>query len=405
MSFATARRLFSIIFIMATFGAAIVNAIYQYPAFHASINSLVPPKSLNDIRYNIGIIESAANNNVEGKPYFFDGFAYIHLLLGKKEMSDFGQVRSENGALNYGNPFPVDTGKVRQYARRVQRLNQAAEAGGAKMIFLNPADLVIRGLTRFEPGMPYQDLNIMQDAFLNCLREYGVDFLDTRYSLLDNGLPLDKFAYKTDHHWTVEAAFEVFRDLVGALEDKYNAGIDPEGFYRDHNNYEFKTYPGIFVGSLGRTTGLVYSGLEDFTLIYPKFESEYTVEMIDLLQRYLRRSGPADKSIFYTAALNIRDPYMMLPYSFYLTGISAWVKIVNHKNPDGPKLLLIHDSYSTPLACFLAPLFSEIHMVWPLAANSIQVNQYMAENKFDYVVLELFSANISEEGMHFFLNE
>lgn len=405
MSFKTARKIFSIIFLLIVFGASAANVVYQRAPLQSTVEGLTRPRSLEDFRADISNIENAANSHISGKTYFIDAFAYLQVLLGKKEVSDFSQVRSEEGALNYGNPFPVITDDLRRYARRVQRLKQAADAQGAKMIFLSPADLVIRDYTSFEPGLPYQDLNIVQDSFLTYLREYGVDYLDTRYSLLDNDLPLNLFAYKTDHHWTIEASFEVFRDLVSELEQRFDAPIDPGGYYRDKNNYNRKTFPGIFVGSLGRSTGLIYSGLEDFTLIWPKFESDYTVEMIDLLRRYLRRSGPAEKSIFYTNALNIRDPYMMLPYSFYLTGISAWVRIENHLNPNGPKLLLVHDSYSTPLACFLAPMFSEVHMVWPLAENSVQVDKYMAENKFDYVVVELFSANLSDEGLHFFLEE
>lgn len=185
MSFSAARKIFSIIFLAIVFVASAANVAVQ----RRNLDDLFSGgwqwiDSLTSIREYISVVENAVNTNVTGKHYFIDGFAYLHILMSKSEMSDFGQVRSKNGLMNYGNPFPVETDNARRHAARVARMKSQAEAGGARLIFLNPPDRVIKGYTSFDPGLPSQDLNVLQDAFLTYLRQFGVDYLDTRHSLL-----------------------------------------------------------------------------------------------------------------------------------------------------------------------------------------------------------------------------
>jgi hypothetical protein len=379
-----------------------VNIWFMRKQFDTDLKKLVKPETLSAVKEDIRVIENSVNTNIAAKTSFIDLFGYVQVLLDKKEMSDLAQVRSEIGSLVYGSAFPVDVSQSEKYARRVASLKKAA--GEAKVLFVSPPSIIIKGFTKFEKGLPFHDYNVMQDAFHYYLRQYGIDYLDARYTLpFHDELPIEKYIYKTDHHWTIEASFAVFQDLVTELNQRYEAGLDPDGFYRNRANYDSKTIPNSFLGSLGRNTGVVFSGLEEMTLIWPTFDSYYTVEMIDYLQRYIKRSGPAENSLLYSSALSGSNPYLMLAYNYYLSAISAWVKIINHENPDGPKLLMVHDSYSQPLACFLAPLFSEIHMIWPLADNPVQVEKYLADTHFDYVIVELYSGNLKDEGVHFFL--
>ncbi len=323
--------------------------------------------------------------------------------MGKNEISDYKYIRSLDGTLNYGNAFPVNTSMLPELASRVHRFNQYVMEQGGKFLYINPPDLVIRGGTHYVHGMPYQDFNISQDILLDRLREYGVECMDLRDSLASCGIAPEKMLFKTDHHWTLETCFQAFISLVDKLEKDSPGTFDPDGFYRDPNNYNFRTYPASFLGSTGRGAGMAFSGLDDFTAIWPKFKREYQVDKVDpwLGPRSVR--GVTEKSLLHTAALDKREPYSMYTYNFYMGGSVSWAKIVNMDNPDGPKLLLVNDSFGIPLATFLAPMFSELHMIWPLADNyRKEVEPYVRDNKFDYVFVELIPSNYTDEGFSFF---
>lgn len=189
------------------------------------------------------------------------------------------------------------------------------------------------------------------------------------------------------------------------MESRHGLSLDPARFYRDRDNYGRHTYPESFLGFLGRSTGIQFSGMEDFTVIWPRFKGEYLVEYIDKYG-FTRHEGSTEESILNPEVLKPHEPYGMTMYDFYLYGIKSWTKVTNKLNPNGPKLLLIHDSFGPPLAAFLAPMFSEIHMMWPVAESfSINIDEYMAGEKFDFTVVELYPYNYNEQGMRFFVQE
>ncbi len=405
MTIGAMRKLFSILFLIAVFGASAYNLNRQWSAIARDMVKLTVPGMIAEAQAGVSAVENSVNSNITGKYDFIDAYAWIQLLMGKREVSDFKHIKAENGALNYGNAFPIDTSMIPEYAARVGRLRDAVTASGGKLLYLNPPDLIVKREPQYVRGMPYQDFNPSQDVFLDCLRELGVDFLDSRPVFTTSGFPLDKVLFKTDHHWTVEACFLVFIALVDEMEKLYGVTLDEGGAYRDIGNYNIRIYPDSFLGSLGRATGAVFSGLEDFTLIWPRFTNRYRVEKVDPWFGAGVSEGLADETLLYKPGLEVRDPYSMNMYNTYLGGTMAWMRITNEDNPGRPRLLLIHDSFSMPLACFLAPLFGEIHMIWPLSENyRPDIEKYVAENSFDYVVVELSPGNYSEEGFGFFVD-
>ena len=403
MKFITAQKFFSVFFVFAIFAASAVNIYFQRGNLKYELAQLTVPDSEDSARAALKVIQGSVNSNITGKFHFLDMHSYLQALMGKNEISDFKYIRSIDGALNYGNAFPVDTALLPMLASRVRRFSQWVSEQGNRFLYLNPLDLVIRGGTQYVRGMPYQDFNIIQDILLDRLREYDVDCLDLRDSLAKSGIDPVDMLFKTDHHWKIETCFQAFVSLVDKLEEDNPGSLDPDGFYRDRDNYHRKTYPLTFLGSTGRGAGMAFSGLDDFTIIWPKFRRDYQVDKIDpwLGPRSIR--GDTEKALLQSAALTMREPYLMYMYNFYLAGSVSWAKIVNLDNPDGPKLLLVNDSFGIPLATFLAPMFSEVHMIWPLADNyRKEVEPYVRENHFDYVIVELIPSNFTDEGFNFF---
>ena len=86
-------------------------------------------------------------------------------------------------------------------------------------------------------------------------------------------------------------------------------------------------------------------------------------------------------------------------YSYFLGGNQPLCVIESEKN-DGPKVLVIRDSYSDSLAPFLTEEFSEVHL-FDVRYNMMSPSQYVQQNDIDQVIV-LYSFNNFVQGQNFF---
>jgi hypothetical protein len=360
---------------------------------------------LISITYVIAHERDRWQETVFSNPYLIEAYAYTQKLMGKREIYNFGYIISDSGAVRQGQFYSTQPhpNELRQYAYRIHRLNLAVENQGGRLIFMGTPDTITEGDGNiFASGMYPRRFSNDMDTFFNYMRELRVDYLDVRNILNQSHLPSARFMFNTDHNWTTEASFKAFRGLAERLS------LDPEYFYRDISNYDLETHRGIFLGSYGRATGSIFSGFDDFTVFFPRFDNEYHIVLIDPISgEQYEIIGEFRDTLCYEGALNITDPYTQSPYDCFVHGMNSHAKITNLDNPDAPKLLLIHDSFMQPMVGFLAPLFSEIHMIWAVYdvyKNNMpfDVEKYISENSFDYVIVQLHPLNITDSGVNFF---
>lgn len=392
------------VFILFTFG--ITNFMYQFEETSITFHKYKKINNQADVKKLISKVENTVNDELLGKISFIETYGYVQNLLGKNEVDNFTYGKDKNGFLNYASFYREDDPKLMEYAKQIRRLKESVESIGTKTLFINPPGKYVRNISVYDKGFPVNDINKVQDEFLLYLHNNGVETLDLRKPILESGLPYEKLFYKTDHHWTVEAAFLGFSAIVDDMESRYGENLDPNRFYRDLSNYNTYYYPESMLGSIGRNTGINYSGLDDFTLITPKFETDLVWEASDLDGDTKRKEGSFEEAILQLDLLASSKAYSISKYDTYIETINPWDKITNKNNPDGPKILCIRDSYFSPTLSFLSPLFSEIHMIWPLAtSNGVNIEKYLEENDFDYVFIELYPHNIKEEAFTFFKSE
>ncbi len=105
--------------------------------------------------------------------------------------------------------------------------------------------------------------------------------------------------------------------------------LDENHYYRDKENYNSIVYPKSFLGSMGRKTGILYGGIDDFTLIYPKFKTNYTYYTDSKSQKF-ELKGRFEESLIlsypFNADLNLMDGQSD-KYFTYLLGNRPLVKI------------------------------------------------------------------------------
>lgn len=390
------KKITTLLFLAFLFGYAILNAKKELPILRETIESwYAGGGTATEL---VSQVNTAIDENVVEKYSFIDAYGYLQLVLGKEEESNFEVVKDQDGKLYY-TYFTTEINDVSAEAEKTKKLAEAAEDGGARLLYVMPPAKYIHGYTEFSTGIPYNMANETADDFLNRLEGYGVDYLDLRDYLDDSGIPMSEVFYNTDHHWKIQTAFWAASQFCDTLEERYGETLDPEGFYKDKENYNFITYEDIFLGSMGRKTGRFYTEVNDFTLIYPKFETNYSYE--NSISGDLQFTGRFEEALIATPVIRqSSQPFDTDMYGMYLYGNPAFSHIENLDQPEGIKVCVIKDSFAVPFSAFLSLRCNTVDLIDPRFFEGDYYETIQAGD-YDYVVLMFSPENLVEEFFPF----
>lgn len=376
------------------FSMSITNFIHSYPKINTSIQK--------DLSTNVNLstlvsnTEKNINDNVYGKNGYIETYGFLQNVLAKNEENNFEVVKDKDGVLHFayfsGGPNPTD-----ELVKRVGRLKTYLGTD-TKVSVLLPPDKYVKGITNWEEGMPYTYVNETADNYINGINDLGIHTLDFRPMVANSGLSEEKLFFKTDHHWKIETSFMAFKYLLGDIKKTYNLDLDPNGYYTNLANYNQLTYEQAVIGSQSRKTGVVYGGLDDFTLIYPKFQTSFSLYVTMQGEYDFSKDGSFEEALIDKDSLYKENTFDGDgdKYSAYLFGNKSLVKIKNKMNTTGPKIALIKDSYSVPLAAFLSNVCSEVDLIDPRYYKG-DIAQYVKENKFDYTFVSIIPSSLTDE--------
>lgn len=363
------------------------NLLAEWPEFVASMNATIETKASH-------------------KHTALEAYGLIQNLLMKNEVGNFSVVKDKAGQLHY-TYFTNGTNDVSQLAARMGRLNQVVKASGAELVYLMTPDKYERGVTQFSRGLPYNYANETADDFLELLKEYEVDYIDYRELLKRDGLSTEDVFYRTDHHWTIESTFWAYTQLVEALEERYDWHFLNKAFVTNLNHFNQIVYEDAYIGSMGRNVGYIYAGgVEDFTLIYPKFETDFYIYEEAFATDDIQRQGRFEDSILNAAILkDSQDIYDVMndKYFTYMDGNPSVVKITNlsEEAADEPRVLFIKDSMIVPVASFLSLGTESTTLIDPRYYGG-SIEEVVETGEFDYVFVTFTPQNLTEEFFPFY---
>lgn len=389
------KRVFAVIFLIGVFGFAVINFLSGY----ASIRAYVTKKGMT-----VTAVDTAITENLYGRMSFVEIYAYMQTLLGKRESNNFSYIKDEEGFLHYASFYRDEDNEIFDYVMRVKRLQDAVSAHGTKVLLVVTPAKYDEAYTKFRIGMPVNDPGYIMDEMLLYSNRLGIETLDLREYIPNKELSYEEAFFKTDHHWTIPAAFKATQVVCDKIADSFGEELDPDNYYLNVDNYDVITYKSAMFGSMGRKTGVHFCDLEDFTAYWPKFTGNYS-------RKYLRENGMwtnVDGSFTETlmnaeVLLDTNDIYSESQYNLYLDGLTIYEQIINEDNPDGCSMFLIRDSYFSPVIAFLMPMCGQIDAVWSLEeSDEIDVEEYLSKNTFDYIIVEVYPYNINENAFEFF---
>lgn len=386
----------AMMFLMFLFLYSIINAKKELPLLIDKIEELVDEKAT--LKDAIAEIEAVVNENVAGRYYFIDAYGYAQRILDKNEEKSFEVVKDTEGKLHY-TYFTETTNETYDLAERTAKLRDSIEDEACKLIYVMPPDKYIEGHTTFPTGIPYHMANETADQFLNELEAEGVDYIDLRDYLADSGLKMSEVFFTTDHHWRIETAFWAANTFFWQLQERYGEEIEDEAYYEDLSNYNQIVYENCFLGSMGRKSGRLYTEVDDFTLIYPKFPTSYRMESSILEDMEL--TGRFEEALVATPVLRqAENPYDTDIYMTYMYGNQSYTQVENLENEDGLNICIIKDSFAVPFAAFSSLRCHNLYMIDPRYYEE-NIEAFINEHEIDYVVVMFSPQDLVDEFFTF----
>ncbi len=285
-------------------------------------------------------VETYLADHIPGRDLFVGLNAYFELYTGRQAGKDV--LLSGDRILEA--PVKADDAAIQLNLTAIRTL---AEATGRQL------DLMIIPSAGWASGKSgYADNAIIQQIYDTA----GSSLVPVDMLEVFEGRP--DLYFRTDHHWTSAGAYAAYSHLM-ALKDRTYPTKD---FFTVEHAGEFRgsTYSR---SALWLTSGEpleIWHGSDDLTVVNAETDDTH-------------------QGVFYRERLEEADKYTV-----FLDGNHSLVRI---HNPNGQgRILVIRDSYSNLLGCFLAESYEELVLV-DLRYYKQPVSQLMTEEAFDDVLV------------------
>lgn len=333
----------------------------------------------NTLRGLIGTIETFSNENVPARTDFIELYIKIQKALGSRVIDgDDVVIKMTNGSLTFlSDELTQEEADI--CADNLIGFAEYAKAQGAEFLYVQPPNKINKYDVKLPEGVEdYANANA--DGLIGALGDAGVPVLDLRDSIVED-LDFDKAFYDSDHHWTPDTGLWAAGRILEELNDRYDAGFDLTK--TDRANYEEEVHESMFLGALGKKTGLGYVPLDDMSVLSPAYETDFTMEVVARGHIY---KGDFIRAFIDETQLEIGDYYTKNPYAAYFRDDQALVHVTNHKAPEGKKVLLLKDSFGISTAPFMATAIRELDVI-DLRHFNGSLEAYVAETQPDIVVV------------------
>lgn len=399
------KSIFSVLFLIGLFSFSALNLICQGPDLMKELRR--KKLDFHKPKQAVTLIEEEMSEELFLRYPLIEGYGALQLIMGKKEENAFSNIKGKDGMLydaSFWNGFGDDQKELAVRARRLH--DQLKEEGIEMGVVLFPMKLPEEQERYY--GLPYNDFSKLAGDFTSWLRYYKVPMLDLSNLCETSGLTHQQAFFKTDHHWTPEAAFFGYCNILGWMEKSFDISLDPDYKLRDLSNYKQVTFPNYMLGSQGRETGVIFAGgAEDYTVIYPEYQGNYLLWRGDT-EDYKEYTGGFEEALL---KLDVNEEGFDGIYSgngeaVYLhNGVDDYVSIRNLDTESKKKILLLRDSYATPVGAFLAQTFEQVDMLWTLQMSEEELEDFLTKNHYDYVLLALYPENLNGAAFPFGMEE
>lgn len=297
-----------------------------------------------------GQYEISLNESFPQKNYFVDINGLFHRLALQREMNEV--LLLSNGHEEIPIVNVTDEG-IASNADSLKEFSEWLDNRGIDFLYVQvPHKIDVEN--NLLPSGRTDYSNRIADTFMEDLETRGVNHLDLREEIKKDNIDLYSLYLKTEHHWSPEGGFYAFQEICNVLRTQFGEDI-PE-YVTDINNYTVETYENGSLGHYGQRTGWMFGGFDNFSLIYPAWE---THQNSYAPHKDLYREGRFYDAIFYTEYLDVnwRDRGL---YGTYIGG--DWPLVIHHSDtaPIDKTVMILIDSYGTIPESFLTTAYQNV---------------------------------------------
>lgn len=351
----------------------------------------------------IAEVEDFTLENVWERYKLIEGYGFVQKILGKKEYNAFDNVIDKDGYIHSGNFYVGMDFSERDIAIQVRLLQDYCKERNTAFTFVITPMKVAQEDARYY-GIPYNDFMGQADDVERMLNYYNVDFLDLRDSLAKYNLTYEESYYRTDHHWQTKPAFLGYVDLLNKMEETWGKEVYEKEYTTDCNNYRIVVYDDLMFGSQARRVGGIYGGgAEDFELYLPLKDTHYKVQS-GFLRDLSKREGKFSEVIVNEKVdEKIKDKYQDSIYDLsFINGLSSFIRVENVEAETNDKILVIRDSYFSPVGSYMCQNFKQTDLIYMLGENMADVLDLIEKNSYDYVIFEVCPENMTSGNINLF---
>lgn len=196
------------------------------------------------------------------------------------------------------------------------------------------------------------------DALLEALEARQIPTVDMRAAIQEKYENFHEAFFKTDVHWTPQTAMFAAGQTAKYLNENFGFGIDLSLYEED--NFDYEIYEDRLLGSEGRKLTTAVADPEDFTLMYPKTDMQFS---ISILNRKVNKTGGFEVFYDYSQVLGNMEYYDRMAYEAYLYSGNPLTEIDNASNTQGKKVLMLCDSFGRTFAPFFAMGVSRLEVI------------------------------------------
>lgn len=323
-------------------------------------------------------MESTIEEGIPGRSKLREIYGFSNKIISPNEIATDGgaTVKDENGFLESINYVSYD---ISEAESKIYELNEVCKSSNTDFVYVSYPSKTNTQTTAEYYGIE-TNREETRNNFLNRLKDNGINILNVRTLLEEEGYQVKDIFYKTDHHWKSTAGLFGARAIINYLNDSFDYELRDDML--DESQFEFTTYPDLWLGEEGRKVSRSWVGtLDDFTEIKPVYETSLRVGAYGSEEK-----NEGDFSLLidesgYNGEVNL---YSYSAHYSYL-GSGSLTEIHNN-NVDGKKILIIKDSFSVVVIPFLSLATSDV-VVWDMRTTSEGLYDFIEQNDFDVVLL------------------
>ena len=322
--------------------------------------------------------EKYTSDNLLHKNDFINLNGLFARLTGRQHLNDI--YRTKNGMLTRIND-PLDMNPL---AQNIIHFTQVLNAYDIPFLYVQAPckedfedSILPDGITSYG--------NENSDALLSLLSEANVMTIDLRPYLSATVELIDRYYFRTDHHWNTEGAFLGFQMITRQIDEIISAPLDLT--CTDRSLWESHTLEDWFLGSRGKRVGIYFGGVDDYSWLIPTFHTEIStfIESENLVY-----SGTFSDANLHPNKIAERDYFGSNPYAHYVNSDYPLIRHKSSSAPNSQKILIIKDSYTMPLQAFLSTIFQEVVVIDPRYYPHKDITKTVLSEQPDLVFMLLY---------------